>query len=648
MQDEVAKQRATSLSPIAFLGSVLAAKFHENFPVQADNSSVGSYFLARFVLVHIDDFACKHDVLLVMARKLYCFAHEECGEDYVDAIAHQELLLPGQLLASYISEKSEEALARVASHIRSNALTKGKHAVVKSQTGVASYCGKLLLRYGCAVGNKVTSFLASGNLTSSSGLDLQQSAGFVIVAERVNMWRYLSHFRAVHRGHFFTTMKTTSVRKLLPEAWGFLCPVHTPDGAPCGLLSHLAARAHVVCQNSRYMSKWRPSLLNLMISLGMLPLRGAFAYQSWKSSIDRQSPVQRTTSLRHLLCNSHLPLCIDGVVVGCAQDQVCVHISIVLRCLKTKQFPDLILDPTIEVVHFPPPASKIHPFAGLLLFSQAARLVRPVLQCRGRACIELIGPLEQMTLQIACDVNSPFTDGEATSFLSANTHMEIDPTYIFSVLASLTPFSDFNQSPRNMYQCQMGKQSMGTPAHSIVHRPDGKVYQILMPQSPLICSHTPCDINLDDYAQGTNSIVAVLSYTGYDMEDAMIINKSSYERGFGHGVVYKTLFVDLAQEGARRGMQALHFKRLASSISSKRTARPLLRSLNEAVAEDGLPEIGQRISEGEPLWCAFHDSSSERIYGRYKGSEIAYIHAVHTIGYVTTKLCVIHFGQVWK
>ena len=81
MQDEVAKQRATSLSPIAFLGSVLAAKFHENFPVQADNSSVGSYFLARFVLVHIDDFACKHDVLLVMARKLYCFAHEECGED---------------------------------------------------------------------------------------------------------------------------------------------------------------------------------------------------------------------------------------------------------------------------------------------------------------------------------------------------------------------------------------------------------------------------------------------------------------------------------------------------------------------------------------------------------------------------------------
>lgn len=40
-------------------------------------------------------------------------------------------------------------------------------------------------------------------------------------------------------------MRTTSVRKLLPEAWGFLCPVHTPDGAPCGLLNHLAAPCQV-------------------------------------------------------------------------------------------------------------------------------------------------------------------------------------------------------------------------------------------------------------------------------------------------------------------------------------------------------------------------------------------------------------------
>ena len=45
---------------------------------------------------------------------------------------------------------------------------------------------------------------------------------------------------------------------------------------------------------------------------------------------------------------------------------------------------------------------------------------------------------------------------------------------------------------------------------------------------------------MDEYPAGTNAIVAVIAYTGYDMEDAMIINKSAYERGFGHGTVYKS------------------------------------------------------------------------------------------------------------
>ena len=62
-----------------------------------------------------------------------------------------------------------------------------------------------------------------------------------VVADKLNFMRYLSHFRCIHRGAFFAEMRTTSVRRLLPEAWGFLCPVHTPDGAPCGLLNHLAA-----------------------------------------------------------------------------------------------------------------------------------------------------------------------------------------------------------------------------------------------------------------------------------------------------------------------------------------------------------------------------------------------------------------------
>jgi hypothetical protein len=54
--------------------------------------------------------------------------------------------------------------------------------------------------------------------------------------------------RSIHRGAYFAELRTTTVRKLLPESWGFLCPVHTPDGSPCGLLNHFSAACSVITE----------------------------------------------------------------------------------------------------------------------------------------------------------------------------------------------------------------------------------------------------------------------------------------------------------------------------------------------------------------------------------------------------------------
>lgn len=91
----------------------------------------------------------------------------------------------------------------------------------------------------------------------------------------------------------------------------------------------------------------------------------------------------------------------------------------------------------------------------------------------------------------------------------------------------------------------MAKQTMGTPYHNHPYRMDNKVYRILFPQAPLVRTenHTNYDFGL--CPQGTNAVVAVISYTGYDMEDAMIMNKGAYERGFGHGCVYKSYVREL-------------------------------------------------------------------------------------------------------
>lgn len=80
------------------------------------------------------------------------------------------------------------------------------------------------------------------------GLGMLQNTGLCVVADKLNFIRYLSHFRCVHRGAAFAKMRTTSVRKLLPESWGFLCPVHTPDGEPCGLMNHMTASCEIVAE----------------------------------------------------------------------------------------------------------------------------------------------------------------------------------------------------------------------------------------------------------------------------------------------------------------------------------------------------------------------------------------------------------------
>lgn len=95
------------------------------------------------------------------------------------------------------------------------------------------------------VTRKLLHFLKTGRFSSTQSRDIGQDTGLTIIAERINFLRYLSHFRAVHRGMIYTQMRTTQPRKLLPDSWGFVCPVHTPDGPPCGLLLHLTSACRI-------------------------------------------------------------------------------------------------------------------------------------------------------------------------------------------------------------------------------------------------------------------------------------------------------------------------------------------------------------------------------------------------------------------
>ena len=114
-------------------------------------------------------------------------------------------------------------------------------------------------------------------------------------------------------------------------------------------------------------------------------------------------------------------------------------------------------------------------YPGLYIFSGPARMMRPVWNLAGK-CVEYIGTLEQVYMEIAIR--------ECEAEFGLSTHMEIRPTTFLSNLACTIPLPDFNQSPRNMYQCQMGKQTMASPIHTWHLNSETKIYRLQTPTSP--------------------------------------------------------------------------------------------------------------------------------------------------------------------
>jgi DNA-directed RNA polymerase I subunit RPA2 len=301
------------------------------------DTAVGHYIIRRYVLIHLPSYKDKLEGLLLLLRKLYSFAAGDCGVDNADSLQNQELLMPGHLMCSFVKEKFDEMLQAIRLGMSIEMRKDFSRFTGKMQDN--GFWGKLIDRYSGnssgGIGKKVGYFLSSGNIVSTTGLDQMQVSGYTIVAEKLNFLRYCSHFRSVHRGQFFLEMKTTAVRKLLPDQWGFLCPVHTPDGGPCGLLSHLALKCSAMTYPGKTIGKGMVDLDDLLTSLGVMPV-GAGG----------QSGEGRAYST-----HTHFPVCLDGRVVGSACPSTCKTIAAHLRMLKVADAPTI--PPTLEVALIP-------------------------------------------------------------------------------------------------------------------------------------------------------------------------------------------------------------------------------------------------------------------------------------------------------
>lgn len=565
---------------------------------EVNNEQVGKMFLKEYILTHMhENNNDKFNMLCIMVEKLYLLAFGDIKPDNLDSPLNHEILLSGHLYIMVLKENLEGLLDNLKQRINKtlNRNTSKETKKIKDIQWIKKQIDSCI-----PISKKMEYFLATGNILSKTGLDLMQFGGFSILAERINNMRYISHFRAVHRGQFFTEMKTTQPRKLLPESWGFMCPVHTPDGSPCGLLLHISSGCEIISSPPVVDSVKFGLTLS---SLGMIPV---------------------SYDLNFHIGNDTYPVILDGNLVGYINDYLVKNFVNGLRkykVLKTKNVPE-----TLEIGFIPKSVYNVSlQYPGIFLFTCIARMVRKVKNLSLNQ-EEYIGPLEQIYLDIAC---------LPEDIRSETTHQEIDPNKILSLVASLTPFCDYNQSPRNMYQCQMGKQTMGTPFYNYPYRVDNKTYRILFPQNPLVRTTTYESFGFDSNPSGTNAVVAVLSYTGYDMEDAMIINKSSYERGLGHGIVYKskTKKINEHVRGMKdiKGTQRLLDTKLYPEDIQMVKAK-LRKDFPKHIGSDGIPFPGTMMTQHMEEFIYFDTKKNTVVINYYKDSEPSIIDQVRVYG----------------
>jgi DNA-directed RNA polymerase II subunit RPB2 len=120
------------------------------------------------------------------------------------------------------------------------------------------------------------------------------------------------------------------------------------------------------------------------------------------------------------------------------------------------------------------------------------------------------------------------------------THAEIHASTILGTLASNIPFPDHNQSPRNSYQCAMGKQSMGMFALNFRERFDAMAHLLCYPQVPFVSPFMSRFYGAQTMSCGQNIIVAIMTYTGYNQEDSVMINRGALDRGLFRSIFYRT------------------------------------------------------------------------------------------------------------
>lgn len=363
--------------------------------------------------------------------------------------------------------------------------------------------------------------LSTGNW--SVGVNSQNTKnGVSQVLNRLSYASTMSHLRRIN-SPVGREGKLTNPRQLHNSHWGKCCPAETPEGQACGLVKNISMLVHI--------SFYSPSDPIVQII---------------NKKIKKFDDIDKVNL-------SEIKVIVNGNILGVTKNGYEL-----LKELKTyRRNGDICFDVSMSYYT----ENKI-----LKILTDAGRMCRPLMIIENgklkidelkknerenmswtelitSGYIEYIDAEEEETLLVAMFPN------ELNTTMKKYSHCEIHPSMILGVCASSIPFSNHNQSPRNCYQAAMGKQAMGVSCLNFQNRMDTLAHVLHYPQKALVQTKAADVLNSQELPSGQNAIIAILSYTGYNQEDSIIMNQSSIDRGLFRSTFYRTYKEEIKQQG---------------------------------------------------------------------------------------------------
>lgn len=437
--------------------------------------------------------------------------------------------------------------------------------------------------------------------------DIKQ--GLVQDLSRISYMGFMSHLRRVNTP-MDPTSKIVAPHRLHPSQWGIMCPCESPDGASIGLLKNFAIMCNVTFDSSasNIMECLMENNLLILADIDIRSIKNSTKILINSNWVGIHNEPAKLFKLLKLLKRNALISIYTSISWDIFQNEINI-LTEAGRCCRPVYVVHnnkLIIEKYIEqtkknelkwnkmVTGFTlkgPVDVFVSKYISPKTLLQKDKDFITQLE-ENQAPIEYIDVEESNTSFIAMD----------NTYLPKSknyTHCEIHPSTIFGILTHQIPLCNHNQAPRNIFSGAQGKQALGCYATNFNNRIDTMSYVLHYPQKRIVNTKFCEYLNLNRMPHGENLIVAVMTYGGYNMEDALIVNESAIQRGMFNITYYKNI-VDREDENKNTN-DLLTFNNPMTLIDAGKPLNELKWANYKKLDDNGFPKLNSYVSEGDAI-----------------------------------------------